>query len=77
MFLKFKQDNASIERDGSLVKVQDVEMLFNPNQHEILGRIQSGEEEQETAAYGKVDLTFLSGEALPLCWMDVNYRKTL
>ncbi|MBC7515695.1 MAG: acetyltransferase [Alkalinema sp. FL-bin-369] len=52
-------------------------MLFNPNQHEILGRIQSGEEEQETAAYGKVNLTFLSGEALPLCWMDVNYRKTM
>ena len=76
MFLKFKQDDTAVELDGSLVEIQDVEMLANPNEGEILGRIQSGEEEQDMAAYGKVNLVFLSGESLPRCWMDVNYRKT-
>lgn len=76
MFLKFKQDVNAVELDGALVEIQDVEMLTNPNEHEILGRIQSGEEEQDTTAYGKVNLTFLSGESLPRCWMDINYRKT-
>ena len=76
MFLKFKQDDTAIELDGSLIEIQDVEMLANPNEGEILGRIQSGEEEQDIAPYGKVNLTFLSGESLPRCWVDVNYRKT-
>lgn len=76
MFLRFKKDDTAIEKDGALIEIQDVEMLFNPNQQEIVGRIQSGEEEQDPATYGKVNLTFLSGEDLPLCWMDVNYPKT-
>ena len=76
MFLKFKQDDTAIELDGSLIEIQDVEMLANPNEGEILGRIQSGEEEQDIAAYGKMNLMFLSGESLPRCWVDVNYRKT-
>lgn len=76
VFLKFKKDDVAIERDGALVEIEDVEMLFNPNQQEVLGRIQSGEEEQEPASYKKVSLIFPSGENLPLCWMDVNYPKT-
>ena len=77
MFLKFKEDANSIELDGALVEIEDVEMLINPNEHEILGRIQSGEEEQDMMTYGKVNLTFLSGESLPRCWTDVNYRGNL
>jgi hypothetical protein len=67
MLLKFKQDDA-------LIEIQDIEGLFNPSKSKIFGRIQSGEEEQDSTAYGKVDLLFLSGESLPRCWMDENYR---
>ncbi len=69
MLLKFKQDNA-------LIEIQDVKRLVNPNEPKILGRIQSGEEEQDTIDYEKVDLIFLSGEDLPRCWIDKNYRET-
>jgi hypothetical protein len=68
MLLKFKQDDA-------LIEVQDIKMLMNPSEPKILGRIQSGEEEQDTSDYGKVDLLFLSGESLPRCWIDGNYRE--
>jgi hypothetical protein len=69
MLLKFKQD-------GALIEIQDIERLINPNEPKILGRIQSGEEEQDTLDYGKVDLIFLSGETLPRCWIDKDYRAT-
>jgi hypothetical protein len=38
------------------------------------GRIQEGEEEQDIQPFPKQDLTFASGEDLPRCWLDPNYR---
>ncbi len=70
MLLKFKQDDA-------LIEIEDIKRLVNPGEPKVLGRIQSGEEEQDPADYAKVELLFLSGESLPLCWMDDNYREAI
>jgi hypothetical protein len=67
MFLQDKQN-------GTLIEIQDVKTLFNPNEHAISGRNQSGEEEQDLMDYEKVGLAFPSGEDLPRCWIDVNYQ---
>jgi hypothetical protein len=67
MFLQDKQN-------GTLIEIQDVKRLFNPNENTISGRNQSGEEEQDPMDYDKVGLAFPSGEDLPRCWIDVNYQ---
>jgi hypothetical protein len=60
---------------ATLIKITDLETLFNPFKNEIDGRIQEGEEEQDIEAFPKQDLTFASGEDLPRCWIDPNYRN--
>ncbi|HES77005.1 MAG TPA: acetyltransferase [bacterium] len=67
MYLK---DNAS----GDAVEILDVEGLFNPNHTEVAGRIHAGEEMQEPESFSKSALSFLSGEALPRCWLDAHWR---
>ncbi|MCY7367749.1 MAG: acetyltransferase [Chamaesiphon sp.] len=67
MFLQNKSSD-------TLIKITDLETLFNPLKNEIEGRIQEGEEEQDIEPFSKQDLTFASGENLPLCWLDPNYR---
>jgi hypothetical protein len=34
----------------------------------------NGEELQEPHHFSKAELTFPSGEALPRCWVDAQYR---
>lgn len=65
------------KRSGVLVKILDIENLFDPNKESISGRGQQGEEEQEPESYKKDGLIFPSGEELPLCWKDADYRKVL
>jgi hypothetical protein len=60
--------------DGKMVEVLSLSDLFNPNHHEIVGRFQAGEELQDPEKFSKTELEFLSGEALPKCWLDVHYR---
>lgn len=67
MFLNHKSD-------GKMVEVLSLSDLFNPNHHEIVGRFQAGEELQDPEKFSKTELEFLSGEALPKCWLDVHYR---
>lgn len=62
------------EKDA-LVEVLDIVALINPNQDEILGQVQSGQEEQDPAPSRKADLIFPSGESLPKCWVDADYRN--
>jgi hypothetical protein len=69
MFLQNKQTQ-------TLVKILDVEALFNPMRQEVPGRSQAGEEEQPPADYPKTQLIFPSGENLPRCWWDVDYRAS-
>jgi hypothetical protein len=64
------------KRNGNLIEIEDVTALINPATHQIVGRSQSGEEEQEPESYEKANLIFPSGEALPRCWIDADYRGT-
>ena len=69
MFLQHKQD-------GVLVKVLDTTALIDPLKDTIPGRIQAGQEEQEPEQISKHELVFPSGEDLPRCWIDVDYRSS-
>ena len=64
-----KKDN------GTLIEIQDLIGTINPSQMELMGRVQSGEEEQESELVQKQNLIFPSGESLPRCWIDPNYRQ--
>ncbi len=69
MLLKDKQSDA-------LIEIADVGMLINPGEAVVSGRSQLGEEEQDPEDYTKTNLTFPSGEDLPRCWVDLDYRGT-
>lgn len=67
MFVKNAQDQ-------TLIKIVDVNELFDPLRDEVQGHQQSGQEEQPTRAFQKSALQFPSGEALPRCWVDPDYQ---
>ena len=69
MFLK--QSSTS-----KLVEVLGLNDLINPLHEQIVGRYNTGEEMQDPEKFSKDDLIFLSGEALPRCWLDVHYRDS-
>lgn len=59
---------------GNLIEVLDVQALFNPCLDSVVGRFHAGEEMQDPEYFKKPTLTFPSGEALPVCWVDAHYR---
>lgn len=59
---------------GHMVEVFALDRLFNLHVDQVLGRLHYGEEVQEPEEFQKDDLEFLSGEDLPRCWTDPNYR---
>ena len=61
---------------GSMVEVLDVASLCDPCQEIVPGRYHAGEELQDPMSFSKQDLSFPSGEALPRCWLDRNYKST-
>ena len=61
--------------NGHLIEVLDTTSLFDPHVSSIEGRLHYGEERQEPELYPKADLAFPSGEALPVCWTDPEYRR--
>lgn len=67
MFLRDK-------KTGDAVEILDLAALFDPCMAEVPGRFHAGEEMQEGESFAKVELVFPSGEALPRCWSDPNYR---
>jgi hypothetical protein len=67
MFLLNKSSDTTIE-------IKDLETLFNPLKNEVEGRMQEGQEEQDPTPFPKQELAFASGEDLPRCWVDPNYR---
>jgi hypothetical protein len=67
MFLQEKQT-------GTLVEILDVQALINPAKPDVSGRVQEGQEEQDPESYSKDALIFPSGENLPRCWIDAEYR---
>jgi hypothetical protein len=58
-----------------LIEVLSLNDLFNPNHHNIVGRFHAGEELQDAETFGKDQIKFPSGEPLPQCWLDSNYRQ--
>lgn len=65
----FKERNTA-----HMVEVLSIVDLINPNRHEVVGRFQEGEEQQDPQKFKKTNLIFLSGEELPRCWTDSHYR---
>ncbi|MBF2065236.1 MAG: acetyltransferase [Calothrix sp. C42_A2020_038] len=60
---------------GNLVEVNDLQALLSPNEATVKVQVQEGEEEQDPEALKKSNLIFPSGESLPRCWVDAEYRK--
>ncbi|TDY04278.1 acetyltransferase [Thiohalophilus thiocyanatoxydans] len=62
-------------RNGDLVEILDLGALFDPFEASVSGRFHAGEEMQDTQSFTKQELIFPSGEALPRCWVDANYKQ--
>ncbi|MFC1234032.1 acetyltransferase [Vibrio sp. F74] len=69
MFLKERASGDLID----IVETKDLTSLFHEN---VVGQYQAGQEEQDPEFFKKSDLVFMSGEELPRCWTDPNYRAT-
>ncbi len=61
--------------NGTLVEIMDIQAVMSPTHDQIMVRVQDGQEEQDPESVQKQSLIFPSGENLPLCWLDANYRK--
>jgi hypothetical protein len=60
-----------------LVEILELGDLFDPFHPEVLARSHAGEELQDPALFPKSELSFPSGESLPICWLDGHYREHL
>lgn len=67
MFMKEKSSD-------DLIRIEDLDQLASPRASSVVGRLQSGEEEQDAKAFRKSGLVFPSGESLPRCWTDAEYQ---
>ena len=67
MLLKNKQS-------GDLIKIQGIEELIDPMKDAVQGKPQGGQNEQPSESIAKKNLVFPSGEDLPACWLDSEYR---
>jgi len=67
MYLKHKQS-------GNLVEILDFKSIADPCQTRVAGRYHAGEELQDPENFSKSELIFPSGEALPVCWKDPDYK---
>ena len=63
-------------KSGDLVEVLDMVAMIDPCMDHLEGRLHAGEELQEPATFAKSELEFPSGEGLPRCWLDAEYRGT-
>lgn len=62
-------------RSGNLVEVLDIQVMIDPCQSSLTGRIHAGEELQDAEEFDKAVLVFPSEEPLPRCWVDAGYRN--
>ena len=60
---------------GDLVEVIDLTDVINPYSSTIRARVHAGEVIHRPEVFLKTELTFPSGESLPLCWTDGQYRE--
>ncbi len=67
MFLKSRNND-------NMVDISQMSDLTNLYRSKVTGCYQNGEELQDQQEFNKSELVFLSGEELPRCWTDPNYR---
>ncbi|MDX1799783.1 MAG: acetyltransferase [Marinobacter sp.] len=60
---------------GHLVEVLDVTALVDPLEATVRASLHYGEEAQDPERFDKTLLAFPSGEPLPRCWTDPDYRR--
>ncbi|TQV77102.1 acetyltransferase [Aliikangiella marina] len=68
MFLKQKST-------GNTVEVLYLSELFSLYDKKLQGRYKAGDEVMVAESFDKSDLMFTSGEELPRCWVDPDYRR--
>ncbi|MDY6797786.1 MAG: acetyltransferase [Pseudomonadota bacterium] len=61
--------------NGHLIEVLDTNDLFDPHVNSVKGSLHYGEEAQDLESFPKAELVFPSGEPLPVCWTDPDYRR--
>lgn len=59
---------------GDMVEILELVDLFDPSKSAVSGRFHRGEEMPDPEIFTKAGLVFPSGEALPRCWTDADYR---
>lgn len=64
-----------IKDSSELVKLAEIHELIDPNRDTVQGQKQRGQEEQPVDSIKKENLVFPSGESLPRCWLDANYKN--
>lgn len=65
------------KQNSTLIEILDIESLVDPVESKITGSRQAGEEEQPPEEFSKDGLRFPSGESLPRCWTDADYKASL
>lgn len=60
---------------GHLIEIMDMKTLIDPNRAKVRGSLHYGEEAQDPEPLLKTELAFPSGEPLPVCWTDPDYRQ--
>lgn len=60
---------------GTLIEINDLNALINPSVDKVTGQNQAGQEEQDPTPFEKTQLIFPSGEELPRCWLDADYKQ--
>ena len=68
MYLKHKLS-------GDLVEIVDISSAIDPMKNSVVARFHRGEELQDEESISKDQLQFPSGESLPRCWVDADYRS--
>ena len=63
------------KKEDGLVEISEIIDLIDPFKDSVKGQVQAGQNEQPPEAFAKKDLIFPSGENLPQCWIDSNYKS--
>ena len=62
-------------KDDGLIEISEIQELIDPFKDKVTGQTQEGQNEQPPEPFDKKDLVFPSGESLPQCWIDSNYKS--
>ena len=62
---------------GDIVQVIDLQDVVNPHSPTVRAKVHDSERTQQPENILKSELVFLSGETLPLCWMDGTFKASV